>query len=133
MAWTAFSMFIKKAVREQLVAFSIPIRCGRAVRSGSFLVNLIMALIMEIKKFTSIILLFLTLNSCSPYWYKPMGFIFNHVPKEGSPGFRLGWMHGCESGLGTQFGGAIYQSFYSWKRDPDIASSKKLKIVIKKN
>ena len=51
-----------------------------------------------------------------------MGFIFRHAPKEGSPGFRLGWMHGCESGLGTQFGGAIYQSFYGWKRDADIAS-----------
>ena len=65
-----------------------------------------------------------------------MGFIFRHAPKEGSPGFRLGWMHGCESGLGTQFGGAIYQSFYSWKRDVDIASSnpdyKKIKNRYKK-
>ena len=91
---------------------------------------------MEIKKFTSIILLFFSLNSCSKYWYKPMGFIFRHAPKEGSPGFRLGWMHGCESGLGTQFGGAIYQSFYSWKRDADIASSnpdyKKIKDRYKK-
>ena len=52
-----------------------------------------------------------------------MGWIFKNIPKEGSPGFRLGWIHGCESGLGTQFGGAIYQSFYTWKRDPDIASS----------
>jgi hypothetical protein len=77
-------------------------------------------------KFFKIILCFLislALSSCSKYWYKPMGWVFNHVPKEGSPGFKLGWLHGCESGLGTQFGGAIYQSFYTWKRDPEIASA----------
>lgn len=45
------------------------------------------------------------------------------MPKGGSPGFELGWTHGCESGLGTQFGGSIYQTFYTWKRDPDITSS----------
>lgn len=44
------------------------------------------------------------------------------MPKGGTPGFRLGWIHGCESGLGSQFGGAIYMTFYTWKRDPDIAS-----------
>ena len=44
------------------------------------------------------------------------------MPKNGSPGFKLGWIHGCESGLGSQFGGAFFMSFYSWKRDPDIAS-----------
>ena len=73
-----------------------------------------------------IFLIFLILGLCSCYrnWYKPMGKVFKDVPKGGTPGFRLGWIHGCESGLGTQFGGAIYQSFYTWSRDPDIASSK---------
>lgn len=52
-----------------------------------------------------------------------MGYVFKDVPKGGTPGFTLGWNHGCESGLATQFGGAIYQSFYNWKRDPDIAAS----------
>jgi len=76
----------------------------------------------NLKKLICLLILF---NSCActKYWYKPMGWIFKNIPKEGSPGFRLGWIHGCESGLGTQFGGAIYQSFYTWKRDPDIASS----------
>jgi hypothetical protein len=86
-------------------------------------------------KFFKIILCFLfslILTSCSKYWYKPMGWVFNHVPKEGSPGFKLGWLHGCESGLGTQFGGAIYQSFYTWKRDPDIASANPDYNVIRK-
>ncbi len=69
------------------------------------------------------ILLLLILSGCYKNWYKPMGYIFKNVPKNGSPGFTLGWIHGCESGLGTQFGGAIYQTFYSWHRDPDITSS----------
>jgi hypothetical protein len=88
-----------------------------------------------VNKFFKIILCFLislALSSCSKYWYKPMGWVFNHVPKEGSPGFKLGWLHGCESGLGTQFGGAIYQSFYTWKRDPDIASANPDYNVIRK-
>lgn len=44
------------------------------------------------------------------------------MPKNGSPGFKLGWIHGCQSGLGTQFGNAMFQTFYSWSRDPDITS-----------
>lgn len=52
-----------------------------------------------------------------------MGYtLFKKMPKGGTPGFELGWIHGCESGLGSQFGGAVYMSFYTWKRDPDIAS-----------
>ena len=64
------------------------------------------------------------LASCSTAnWYKPYGYLlFSQMPKNGSPGFKLGWIHGCESGLGSQFGGAFFMSFYSWKRDPDIAS-----------
>lgn len=61
--------------------------------------------------------------SCSKYWYKPYGRIFDNMPKGGSPGFNLGWEHGCYSGLGTQFGGSIYQSFYTWQKDVDIASA----------
>jgi hypothetical protein len=44
------------------------------------------------------------------------------MPKGGSPGFELGWIHGCQSGLGSQFGGAVYMTFYTWSRDPDITS-----------
>lgn len=52
-----------------------------------------------------------------------MGYVvFRQMPKDGTPGFRLGWKHGCESGLGSHFGGAIYMTFYSWSKDPDIAS-----------
>jgi hypothetical protein len=70
-----------------------------------------------------ILLLLLLLCSCSKHWYKPFSRVFKNMPKGGSPGFELGWQHGCESGLGTQFGGAIYQTFYTWKRDVDITSS----------
>jgi hypothetical protein len=66
-------------------------------------------------------LLLLLLTSCSRYWYKPYGKIFNHKPS-GSPGLELGWVHGCESGLGTQFGGAIMMTFYSWNKDETIAA-----------
>ncbi len=45
------------------------------------------------------------------------------MPKDGSPGLKLGWIHGCESGLGSQFGGGIYMYFYTWHRDVDITSS----------
>jgi len=70
-------------------------------------------------------LLLVIIASCNvPHWYKPYGYMtFKHLPKNGSPGFTLGWIHGCESGLGTQFGGAIYQTFYTWHRDVDITSS----------
>ncbi len=69
------------------------------------------------------ILVILSFTGCSKNYYKPMGYIFSKMPKGGSPGFELGWTHGCESGLGSQFGGAIYESFYTWKRDPDITSA----------
>lgn len=74
------------------------------------------------------ILVFFTLlmlsNCATPNWYKPYGYLlFSQMPQDGSPGFKLGWIHGCESGLATQFGGAFYMSFYSWKKDPDIASA----------
>jgi hypothetical protein len=73
-------------------------------------------------KMRSLLILLIFLSSCStPYWYKPYGYMsFKHLPKGGSPGFNLGWIHGCESGLGTQFGGALYQTFYTWHRDVDI-------------
>jgi hypothetical protein len=67
----------------------------------------------------------LAFASCGPYWYKPHGKIFTFLPKGGTPGFELGWMHGCESGLSTQFAGAFYKSFYSWKRDPYITKTNK--------
>lgn len=70
------------------------------------------------------IILLLTLTSgCGPYWYKPHGSVFKNLPKGGDPGFNLGWTHGCQSGLGTQFGGAIYMSFYTWHRDVDIVKA----------
>ena len=71
------------------------------------------------------ILLIGFLGSCStPNWYKPLGYhVFSQMPKGGTPGFELGWMHGCESGLGSQFGGALYMTMYTWKKDPDISSS----------
>jgi hypothetical protein len=78
---------------------------------------------MKIKNILILLILSTSLCGCYRNWYKPMGFIFSHRPDEGSPGFKLGWDHGCESGLATQYGGAIYMSFYKWKRDPDIAST----------
>jgi hypothetical protein len=64
------------------------------------------------------------LSNCTPNWYKPLGYhVFSQMPKGGTPGFNLGWTHGCESGMGSQFGGALYMTFYTWKKDPDIASS----------
>ncbi len=49
--------------------------------------------------------------------------MFRNIPKDGSPGLQLGWQHGCESGLGSQFGGNFYMSAYTWHRDVDITSS----------
>jgi hypothetical protein len=84
------------------------------------------------KKITTILLILLLAN-CVPYWYKPMGYrLFSKKPKDGSPGYRLGWEHGCHSGLSTQFGGSFYISFYYWKRDVDITSSNPDFIKIRK-
>lgn len=77
---------------------------------------------MKISKIFIIIIL-LSITSCSRYWYKPYGVVFNDMPKGGTPGFNLGWRHGCESGLALQFGGAIYMTFYSWHKDVDIIST----------
>ncbi len=64
-------------------------------------------------------------QACTPFWYAPQGhLLFSQVPKGGSPGYTLGWKHGCESGAGTQFGGAVYMTFYTWHRDVDITSTK---------
>ena len=63
------------------------------------------------------------ISGCVPYWYKPYGRIFTHLPPGGSPGYRLGWNHGCESGLGTQFAGAVFMTFYTWHKDIDIVKS----------
>ena len=63
----------------------------------------------------------LFISSCHPNWYKPHGKLFRQMP-EGSPGFQLGWLHGCQSGMGTQFGSAIFMTFYGWSRDIDITS-----------
>ena len=70
--------------------------------------------------------LILILTSCAAnrHWYKPNGYLFDMMPKGGSPGFNLGWIHGCQSGLGTQFAGAIGMTFYTWSRDIDIVSTK---------
>lgn len=75
-------------------------------------------------KKTLLILLIFSLTSCVENWYKPMGWVlFRQMPKGGTPGYELGWIHGCQSGLGTQFGTSIYQSVYRWSRDADIASA----------
>jgi hypothetical protein len=79
-----------------------------------------------------IILSLLLLSSCGDghYWYRPYGRLFNYMPKGGTPGFELGWRHGCESGLGSQFGGAIYMTFYTWHKDVDIMTSVKTPEII---
>jgi len=80
-----------------------------------------------IYKITLFLTLLISAGSCNvPYWYKPYGYsVFKNIPKNPhqTPGFTLGWIHGCTSGMGTQFGGAFYQTFYTWVRDVDIASS----------
>jgi len=81
---------------------------------------------MNFKKIFNIFLLTIFLSSCATKnWYKPRGYLlFSMKPKGGSPGYSLGWDHGCESGAGTQFGGSFFVSFYKWKKDPDIASTR---------
>jgi hypothetical protein len=76
------------------------------------------------KKLLIAMLTLLSISACGKYWYKPYGKIFNHGPKDGTPGYRTGWEHGCESGLATQFGSAFFMAFYSWKRDENLTISK---------
>lgn len=77
--------------------------------------------IIMIYRIIFIILLFFTASCANKHWWKPRGYLlFSMKPKGGSPGYNLGWMHGCESGAGTQFGGGIYKTIYKWKRDPDL-------------
>lgn len=76
-----------------------------------------------LKKLITISLIFFSAG-CVKNWYKPMGYtVFKQMPKGGTPGFELGWTHGCQSGLGSQFAGAIYMTFYTWSKDADIAST----------
>ncbi len=79
---------------------------------------------MLIKNIFKYSLLFFVASCSTPNWYKPFGqLVFSQMPKGGSPGYNLGWIHGCQSGLATQFAGAIGMTFYSWSRDVDITSS----------
>lgn len=59
----------------------------------------------------------ITVTGCYPNWWKPHGYLFKYMPKDGSPEYRLAWKHGCESGLGTAFGGTLYKHFYTWTKD----------------
>ena len=94
--------------------------------SGRGIINILL------KKLSTIILI-IFLTSCADNWYKPMGQVmFKEMPKGGSPGFELGWKHGCESGLGTAFANGFYMAFYTWHRDVDITSSKPNLDVIRK-
>ena len=70
-----------------------------------------------------LIILLLSSASCIGNWYKPGSRVFKHVPKDGSDGLKAGWMDGCESGLATSFGGNMYMSFYSWKRDHTLIAN----------
>ncbi len=81
-------------------------------------------MVMKISKIILISLLLIFTSSCVRNWWKPISYrVFNQMPEGGSPGFNLGWIHGCESGLGSNFGGAFFMSFYSWKKDVDIMSA----------
>lgn len=75
------------------------------------------------KKILIILTLLLFTPSCWPNWYKPFGRIFRQAPKDGTPGYRLGWIHGCQSGLATNFGANFTIFFYSWSKDPDLVVS----------
>tara|TARA_Y100000389_G_scaffold38523_1_gene32893 strand:+ start:786 stop:1301 length:516 start_codon:yes stop_codon:yes gene_type:complete len=89
---------------------------------------------MFLKKIILIFTLIL-LSSCGPYWYKPMGKIFKQAPKapkEASYGFRLGWIHGCESGLATNFAGVFFMTFYEWKKDHDLLAQPLDKVKLSK-
>lgn len=76
-------------------------------------------------KFVAIVIFASLIASCSvPNWYKPHGYVlFRQMPKGGTPGFNLGWIHGCQSGMASEFAGAINRHMYQWSKDPDIASS----------
>lgn len=89
---------------------------------------------LNLKKVFNVLLLVTFLSSCStPNWYKPRGYLlFSMMPKGGSPGYSLGWIHGCQSGAGTQFGGSFFLSSYKWSKDPDITSVRGDREVIRK-
>lgn len=98
------------------------ILCGRAVQVDNFLDNNSFMINIFNKFLFATILIFVA--SCSvPHWWKPRGYLtFKMMPKGGSPGYNLGWVQGCESGMGTQFAGRFFSFFYTWHRDPDITS-----------
>ena len=78
----------------------------------------------KLRTITILIISILLLSGCggnSKYLLKPHGYTFlTQAPQEGTPGFRLGWYHGCESGFGSQFGGEFFMAFYTWQRDQDL-------------
>jgi len=91
---------------------------------------------MKTFRIINLIVFVVLLSSCAipmnRHWWKPNGYLFSMMPKGGSPGYNLGWLHGCQSGLGTQFAGSVGMTFYTWSRDVDITSSKPNIEAIKK-
>ena len=59
-------------------------------------------------------------TSCNDSWYKPGAHLLDNGPKTGSPGFLLGWRHGCESGISGSFTGNMFMYFWDYKRDPEL-------------
>ena len=74
----------------------------------------------KIKNITLIIILLFFITSCNKYWYKPASYVLNNGPKKGSPGYLLGWNHGCQSGMATNFGGPLFLWLWDYKKDADL-------------
>lgn len=80
------------------------------------------------KCYTKIILCLLAicgLSGCitqkTPYWAKPMPWIFKQMPENSDTTFKKGWVDGCESGLASMTN-SFFNKFYRFRQDAALRS-----------
>ena len=64
-------------------------------------------------------LFLLTACEGAPDKMKPLNFVFSHMPENAPETYKIGWQHGCESGL-TVKSNDFYKSFYRLRQDINL-------------
>lgn len=72
-------------------------------------------------KLATVLWLLCLLTACegAPDKIKPMNWVFNQMPENAPPTYKVGWQDGCESGL-TVKSNDLYRTFYRLKQNTDL-------------
>jgi hypothetical protein len=77
-------------------------------------------------KIALITIIIITLSSCTltkENIFAPNKRVFKAMPQDAHPDFKMGWMHGCETGLATGFTNDFYKMFYGFNKNVEMVRS----------